>query len=221
LTPGPIDIDTVHNEIFVSDGGKIYVFERTANGNIAPLRTFEDSKYSFGSVALDTLNDEVFVFASTFDSSLWTAVFPPPIPKGIITVYSRTANGIVTPLRTIIPSFESAIWPRDLALDTQHNEILTCNSGGGSGIITVYSRTAEGNAAPLRTIYGDLSLMVDMISVAVDSANNAFFVSGTAYPSASIAVFSRVANGNAFPLRTITLGEDTGRTSLVGMALAK
>ena len=37
--PDRMDIDTVHREIFVPDGGSVFVYPLDANGDTAPLRT--------------------------------------------------------------------------------------------------------------------------------------------------------------------------------------
>lgn len=58
------------------------VFSRTANGNVAPLRSFG---LGGSGIAVDTANNEVFKVDST----------------NSISVYSRTATSSSTPLRTL------------------------------------------------------------------------------------------------------------------------
>jgi len=200
-----IDIDAIHNEIFAAAGGTINVFERTANGNVAPLRTFDHSKYfpnmtvEIVGIAVDAKNDEIFV------GSLISNPIATTPPSSVISVYPRTANGEVTPLRTINP------WGfiTDLALDSTHNEIDAINVGGPC--IFVYERTAVGNDTPLRTIYGS-SQLLSMSSIAVDAGNNEIFVSGSdSLAQPAISIFSRTGDGNVAPLRTLNLKKYVGR----------
>jgi hypothetical protein len=195
-----IEIDTVHNEIFASNGGKINVFERTANGSVAPLRTFEDSKYSpydvkIVGIAADAINDEIFV------ASLLLNPFATSPPASIITVYPRTANGEVMPLRTFPPSYGVIT---DLALDPVHNEIFVSSNGGPC--IIVYKKTANASDTPIRTICEDASQMSEIWSITMDAENNEIFVSGfDKLVQPAINVYSRTADGNVAPLRTLLL----------------
>jgi hypothetical protein len=139
-------VDTVNNEFFVtigaSSGPSVLVFSRTANGNVAPLRTISGAATGlvvpYG-VAVDTVNNEVAV-ANLSGSS--------------VTVYARTANGNVAPLRTISGAATGLSGPIGLAVDTVNNELAVVNNIIGNSSVTVYTRTANGNVAPLRTLQG-------------------------------------------------------------------
>jgi len=39
--PDRLDIDTIHREIFVPDGGRVLVYPLDGNGDVAPLRVIE------------------------------------------------------------------------------------------------------------------------------------------------------------------------------------
>src|SRR5215831_20239568 len=69
-----------------------------------------------------------------------------------VTVYTRTANGNVAPLRTISGGATGLGFPEGIAVDTVNNEMFVANENSLS--VTVYARTANGNVAPLRTISG-------------------------------------------------------------------
>jgi DNA-binding beta-propeller fold protein YncE len=83
------------------------------------------------------VNNEIFV-ANTFNNS--------------ITVYGRTANGDVAPIRTISGASTGLSSPFGIAVDTVNNEIFVANFFNNS--VTVYGRTANGDVAPVRTISG-------------------------------------------------------------------
>ena len=88
-TPSGLAVDTVNNELLVSNGSvasdlaRIAFFARTANGDVAPLRIVSGTLTSLGLVprglSVDTANDEVVV-VSEGDQSVST--------------YARTANGL-------------------------------------------------------------------------------------------------------------------------------
>src|SRR5678816_4622306 len=62
-----------------------------------------------------------------------------------VTTYSRTARGFRVPLRIIGGPTTGLLAPAGIAVDTVNNEILVANISS----ITVHSRTARGDAAPL------------------------------------------------------------------------
>jgi len=135
-----------------------------------------------------------------------------------VTVYTRTANGNIAPLRTISGGATGLSTPRGMALDTVNNELAVANSLSPPSI-TVYALTANGNVAPLRTISGAATgLTVNTVGLAVDTVNNEFFVTIGASLGPSVLVFSRTANGNVAPLRTIS-GAATGLISPYGVAV--
>ncbi len=101
------------------------------------------------------------------------------------------------PLRVVSdpnPNF-SGIW-----VDTVNNEIAVGDDNGHG--IRVYSRTASGDAAPLRTIQG-LSTGLDFpSSVVVDLTNQEVWAVDDDTSDRAEA-FSRTANGDVVPLRVI------------------
>jgi DNA-binding beta-propeller fold protein YncE len=83
--------------------------------------------------------------------------------------------------------------------DPEHDEFAVANNGDNS--VLVFSRTANGDAAPLRVIAGAKSGINRPMGVAIDSGNNEIWVSNFADHTAL--VFDRNANGDAAPKRII------------------
>jgi len=231
IVPQGVTVDTVNDELVVSDTGAIRVYARTASGNVAPLRAIALLGSSRG-VAVDTVHDELVVasastikvYARTADGSVLPlrtiqgAATLLNNPQGLavdtandelvvaninnaITVYSRTASGNVAPLRTISGAATGLNSPRGLSLDTVNNEIAVANSFTPS--LTVYGRTASGNVAPLRTISGAATGLFTPIGLAVDVVNNEFAVAS--FSGNAVSVFARTASGNAAPLRILSV----------------
>jgi DNA-binding beta-propeller fold protein YncE len=75
--------------------------------------------------------------------------------------------------------------------------------------VTVYSRTAGGNTAPLRTLTGAATALSGPVRLAVDVTNNELFVANDGHTDN---VYSLTASGNTAPLRTLT-GAATGMSN--------
>ena len=139
-----VALDPVANEIFVSCQGNfpvtpagIRVFQRTANGNAAPVRTIAGPATKIGTpygILLDRPHNEGLLTAR----------------EGAISVFARTANGNVAPLRTIKGPTSLIRNPTGVAIDPQNDELWVSNFGNHSA--TVYKTNASGDVAPLRVI---------------------------------------------------------------------
>ncbi len=91
-------------------------------------------------------------------------------------------------------------------------EVFATNYLGDS--VATYSRTANGNVAPLRIIRGDATGLSNPAGLALDAVNNEILVANIS----SITVYSRTANGDVAPLRTIS-GVDTKLAEPIGLAV--
>ncbi len=199
--PLGIAVDLENDEIVVRNigdrGHEVLTFARTASGDAAPLRVVSGllTEIDFEAVdlALDTVNDQVFV--SSRDSGSLDAVL----------VFPRLATGQVAPMRKIQGAATTLTSPYGIAVDTVHDEVLVVDSAAASRIL-VFARAANGNVAPLRQISPspaiagltglDLDLERDEIIVASPGSSRLF-------------AFSRTASGSTPPLRVV-VGPSTG-----------
>ncbi len=204
-SPDGISVDNVNGEIAIANGAgnSITVYAIGASGNAAPLRTIAGGSTGLSrplGVAIDPVNNEIVVMNNQ---------------SSAITVYARTANGNVAPLRTISGA-NTVFWqccnPYALALDTVNNEILVPLNVGGPAVAgyVVFSRTANGNVAPLRRVQGNLTTFASAQGIAVDTVNNEIAVTDSAPGSFRVLTFSRAANGNVAPLRILTNADNGG-----------
>lgn len=199
------------NELYVTEfvPASILVHSKTASGNTAPLRTIMGSATGLTSpqgIAVDSVNGELFVADGPFGGL--EAVF----------VYSKTASGNVAPLRTLTGATTGLSFILNesigFAVDLTSNELIVTNPGNDS--ITVYSRTASGNAAPLRVLQGPATGLHRPEGTALDLTNNELIVTNSG--NDTITVYSRTATGNTAPLRTLQ-GAATGLNHPEGIAL--
>jgi hypothetical protein len=204
--PFAVAVDAVNKELFVanSTGDSITVYPVRASGNIAPLRTLSGIDTGLSSIEgifVDTVNNELYV-ANNFD-------------PGTVTVYSRTAGGNTAPIRTLSGAATGLLFPISVTVDTVNNELFVANNNGSTSAssITVYARTATGNSAPLRTIGGASTGIVNPDATAVDLVNNELVVADC---NSYVSVFARTASGNVAPLRTIA-GVATGLDCAIGL----
>src|SRR5215471_2654405 len=82
--------------------------------------------------------------------------------------------------------------------------------------VTVYSATASGDAAPLRTIQGSRTQLDWPMGLDVDTANNEIAVANNG--NNSISVYRRTDNGDAVPIRVIR-GSHTGINNPMAVAI--
>lgn len=190
--PFGIAVDTVHNELFVSNAstaGSVTVYPRLALGNTPPTRTITGPATGLavpGGLALDLVNNEIFV------ANRGSA-------KQTVTVYSRTDSGNVAPSRTIGGSNTGFTNPEGVSLDLTNNELYVVNAVPDA--VEVFDRTASGNVAPKRVLSGPSTGLNGPRFAVPDATHNELFVSNQ--DGNSVTVYTRTASGNAAPMRTI------------------
>ncbi len=196
--PDGIAVDTVNGEVFVASiyNSAIVVYARTDSDNAPPQRIISGSStdlYAPDGIALDPVNNEIFVVNGT----------------QTITVYARTAGGDAAPIRAVSLASTDQSYPDDIAVDTVNNEIFVTNRNNNNTVnsITVYPRTADGAASPVRTISGAATGISSPTGIDVDTVNDEIFVAS--YSNSSIVVYARTAEGNVPPKRIVS-GSSTG-----------
>jgi len=175
-------IDEAHEELFMTEqhDSALVVYRKGATHEESPIRFLQGAKTGLQDphgIAFDPREDVLFVanYGSTHDVALTDT------PKTGVNQADNRAG--------------KKNWPlgREFAVP-------------GSGTInppsiTVYRRTAEGNAAPLRTIQGSATLLNWPTGLAFDGEANELFVANDA--SHEILVFDSRAGGNVAPKRVL------------------
>ncbi len=230
ISPEAKEIYTVDNDW--KDNMVAYPLD--ADGEVAPLRELDVDHGAWG-IFLDRKNDELVITTEHINK---------------VSVYRRTAEGDEKPLRFIQGPNTGLADPHGILVDTENNEIFVANHGhwhkeetgesAGSLFfgqrtwwtsadpqtrsaqsrplgpstgkfllpsITVYSRMAEGDAAPLRTIQGSKTGLNWPNGIYPDPVSGQIVVANSG--DDSILFFDRKANGNAAPVRVIQ-GPATG-----------
>ena len=99
-----LDVNPVHDEIFVPNGDSILVFPRTANGNVAPIRVIRGPDTQLrrtATLSVDPVHDLLIAGLNKTDRT-------GKGPNGALLVFNRTDNGNVKP-RGVIRGPKSGI----------------------------------------------------------------------------------------------------------------
>jgi len=132
-----------------SYSGVLLSFDRNASGNTAPASAIEGNLTGLGSSATapayDAVHDEIIVVS--FDNT--TSTYR-------LLSFAGTASGNAAPLRSVEGAATNLAGVSSVAYDPYHDTIYV-TEGGYNGVpaaVLAFPRTANGNAAPTRTIAG-------------------------------------------------------------------
>jgi hypothetical protein len=158
--PDRMALDPVNDEIYVPDAGKILVFPREADGNVAPIRVLEGID---GRVAIDTEND---LLVSGSD-------------RGIF-IFERTAQGKAKPLRVIKGPDVLLRGLRAVRVYPPRGLIFAAIRGQDDkapyvGVWNIHED--DGNVPPRWTFAGPGEVLVKPFGMALDTKNQTVIVS--------------------------------------------
>ena len=194
--------DAMHDEIVVTSAlaQAVLTFRGAASGEEAPLRVIQgphtqiDGPPNLGNdrVSIDPVHDEIYV---------------PAVPSSIL-VFDRNANGDVAPKRVLSGPDTGFQAPgiagmSTVAVDPVHN-LLVVNHANA---LLIFSRTASGNAKPLRVIRGPKSGVATISSFQVYAPKGWIVANGQ---GGFIGVWSVNDNGDVPPRWKIPVQQLTG-----------
>ena len=205
-----------NNELFftIQHLNKISVYRPNAEGREEPDRYIQGPNTKLvdpHGIFVDALNDEIVVTNHHSAHRIETGVVAAALKfryllqstghyeLASVTVYSRTAEGNVAPLRTIQGPKTRLNLPLGVAVDAERDVILVANDQTHS--VLAFARTAQGNVEPLYTIEGPATGLKNPGGLHLDLKNNEIWV--TNWGDHSVTIYDRDARGNAAPLRTI------------------
>ncbi len=229
---GGVAYDVQHDEIYITTehANRISVYPRSAEGDDDPARIIQGPNSGLADphgLWVDPDRNEILVtnhgnwrktrtgeafalqgdskFAHMRGSFSHPGIVEPLGPSSgkfmppFIAVYSRTANGDVAPLRTIMGPHTRLNIAVGITRDPVSGEIVVANSGDNS--ILFFDANANGDVAPVRVLAGPATNMKGATGVAIDTKHNELWV--TSWENHVAAVFPRTAKGNMAPLRMI------------------
>jgi DNA-binding beta-propeller fold protein YncE len=218
-------VDPVRREFYLVGNDvedRITVFSKGANGNALPVRLLYTPHQAWG-IALDQSRNELVITTEELN-----AIF----------FYRKEAKGLEAPLRMIRGGKTEMADPHGIALAERQGEIFVANHGnyhqeedsyrytkefGGllssSGSfqpasITIYSKNASGDQAPLRKISGERTGLNWPMGLAYDETADEIVVANNG--DNSILFFRRNANGDVAATRVLR-GSETELAQPVGV----
>jgi DNA-binding beta-propeller fold protein YncE len=201
LRPAPVStwgvaLDLKHDEVAVTvqQINKVLVYRRLAEGDEKPLRIIQGKDTGLADphgIYVDADNDEIFV--ANHDS------------------YHEEST---SQEQSTLVQAELARGNASLSVPVERIQPRASQGKFVEPSISIYSRTAKDNAAPIRVIHGPKTDLNLPMKVYVDTVHNELFVANSG--SNSILVFSRTANGDVAPLRKIQ-GDATKLKKPVGL----
>ena len=126
-TPDVLEIDPVHNEVFVPDTGSIRVFRRDAQGDTAPLRTLRTDAGSLGGGTVVDPIHNILVNAGSISVA--------GKRQAALLIFNRTDSGDAKP-RAIISGPKTGLTGTSMRLRQIYPE-------GGWIVVTAYTPGAE------------------------------------------------------------------------------
>ena len=172
-----LDVDPIHDEIYVPNGSDILVFPREGQGNIAPLRVITGpdlTRDNVGTLAVDPVNN-VFVTAKDIVRSGQTQL-------SRLLIYDRTANGETDPLRIIAGPNTEIFRINQLQVHPPKGRIIATMPGAyemqepGGVFIGVWNITDDGDVPPRWKISGPGSVMLKPRGVAINAKDKEILV---------------------------------------------
>jgi sugar lactone lactonase YvrE len=213
--PIGIALDSSRN-IYVPDkgAGMVFVYSAGSDGNEAPTATISGSNKDLESIALDSSRN---IYVTDINSVL---------------VYSAVGSSTGTlnesPIATISTTMTTGLTsPRGIALDSSGNiyvgDCPACYGEVGAPSVFVYPAGSNANVAPIATISGSSTGLIQPAGVAVDSSGKIYVADDgnpEAFPAtpANVFVYSAGSNGNVAPIATIT-GSKTGLSFGISIAV--
>ena len=175
--PDRLDIDTVHNEIFVPEGNRILVFPRNGNGNVAPLRVIEDpdpKSRSVSTVAVDPVHNLIIAGTNTGYQRGGSG--------GALLVFNRTDNGKVKPKALIQGPKTAIIRINQLQVYSPKGWIIAAQPGRSDeqepeGVyVGVWHVSDNGDVPPRWKIAGPKSVMKKPRGIVLDPKHKELIV---------------------------------------------
>ena len=123
-SPDRLDVDPVHDEIFIPNGDSILVFPRDAGGNVAPIRVIrgpDTQLRSTSTLSVDATHDLLVAGLNQGRD--------PAAPTGALLIYNRTDNGNVKPHGVIRGPNSGIIRITQVAVNPQRKLVIATQPG--------------------------------------------------------------------------------------------
>ena len=215
----PCSVAVDANYIYVANyegaqGNSVTVYPLNASGNASPVATITGATTGIDNcigVAVDA--NYLYVVSESSTNNI----------LGSISVFPKTANGNVAPLRVIgfptgdevDPDNTGLAYPFCVAVDANYIYVSNPDGGLGNGTVCVFPLGASGNVVPSFTLSGVGNGIHDPVALAVD-ANNLYVTNDSAE---QVAVFALAGLNSNSVATAIISGSNTAVSVPIGIAV--
>ena len=173
--PDNLEIDTVHNEIYVPEREAILVFPREANGDVAPIRVLRGSEnhWTAGGIAADPVHN-VLVGSGSYGTGRDR--------MAALLIFNRTDDGQVKPRAVIGGPKSGLMGTRQIQIYPKGGWIIVSHPGRGDAenreniFIGVWSVNDSGDVPPRWKIGGPSSTLKNPRGVVLNPKNKELIV---------------------------------------------
>ena len=172
--PDRLDVDPVHNELFIPNGDSIVVFPRDAHGDVAPIRVIRGPSTklrSVSAIAVDPVNN-VIIVPSRVDQDRTESLL----------IFNRMDEGNVAPIRVIRGPNTEIIRINQIQVIPERELLVATQPGVGDAqepegaFVGIWSINDDGDVAPRWIIGGPKSTLKKPRGVALDPENKEVIV---------------------------------------------
>jgi hypothetical protein len=161
-------VDPYNGEIYVPEGDRVLVFDRTANGNVAPKRVLGPGAgfTEAGAVAIDHTRNLVVVGASLRK--------PGDGGAAQLAIFDRTASGSASPKRVIAGLKARLMDPGNMRVHPETGQIFVVQQAGYVGVWNIED---NGEVPPRFTVGGPQGMLKKPRGLDLDPEHNAVIIS--------------------------------------------
>jgi hypothetical protein len=180
-----LEMDAVNNEILVPEGGRVLVFDRMANGDVAPKRILNNAG-SGGGIVADTVHNLLILGSGGNNRN-----------PGAIRIYNRTASGDDKPLRIIkgprtgiIRALQMQVTEPGWIVMTQPGESGTFDPG--NTFVGIWSIEDNGDVPPRWKLAGPKSSLIKPRGVGIVPQHKEILVADMSLNSVLVYYFPEI-----------------------------
>lgn len=175
IAPNRVEVDAVHNEIFVPEDDHVLVFPREANGDVAPIRVLRgpDTQLGADAVAVDPVHDLLIVAG---------AIRVGRERVNSVLMFNRTDEGNVKPRAAISGPKTGLVGTNLIQVYPPKGDIFVVVRSSGEiasddGYVGVWNINDKGDVPPHWTIGGPHGMLEQVRGVALDSKHKSVIIS--------------------------------------------
>ncbi len=180
--PDKLEVDPVHDELYVPQGNEILVFSRGANGNVAPARVMRmPDGYSVDAVTVDYVHDAVMTTDRNLGNGKTGGGAAPKYPR--VMIFNRTDQGDVKPKGVIGGPKSMITGTFGIRALSQQGLVLVAMNGprtvgpSDESFVGVWSIDDNGDVPPRWTIGGPGGLLKQPRGIDLDVRNKSVIIS--------------------------------------------